>query len=104
MPVVDGIEAFKTIKKIDSEIPIVALTAHAFENEKEKILQYDFTDYLAKLLKPKPKQIIQSLEKILGQIIKRLSEISLLILFQFYNHPQLDSGLPFLHNFYQNIP
>ena len=48
MPVMDGFEATKEIKKLRPELPIVAQTAYAYNEEKKKILAAGCNDYLAK--------------------------------------------------------
>ncbi len=50
MPVMDGISALKLIKtsKLNAETPIIAVTAHALSEEKEKLLEQGFTDYMTK--------------------------------------------------------
>ena len=48
MPVMDGIEATKLIKKFRPELPIIAQTAYAFTEEKKKILSIGCNDYLSK--------------------------------------------------------
>lgn len=48
MPVMDGFQATLEIRKLSSDVPILALTAFAFEKEKEKAKNYRFTDYLVK--------------------------------------------------------
>ena len=48
MPVMDGIEATKLIKKFRPDIPIIAQTAYAFSTEKNKILDIGCDDYLSK--------------------------------------------------------
>ena len=50
MPVMDGIEATKQIKQIRPDLPIIAQTAYAFEDEKSKILAIGCDEYLAKPL------------------------------------------------------
>lgn len=64
MPVLDGIEAFKQIKRINKDIPIIAVTAYAYESEKMNILKNDFSDYIAKPLKPE--QLFRAIEKCSG--------------------------------------
>jgi len=50
MPVMDGIEATKRIRQIRPDLPIIAQTAYAFEDEKNKILSFGCDEYLAKPL------------------------------------------------------
>ncbi len=68
MPVMDGLEATQTIRK-DSEhggetIPIIALTAHAFEEEKQRCFNAGMNDHLSKPIKP------ELLEKTLSRWLK----------------------------------
>ena len=48
MPEMDGIEATKIIREITTDIPIIALTANAFENEKQRIKEAGCVDYITK--------------------------------------------------------
>lgn len=48
MPIMDGLAATREIRKTDHNTPIVALTAHALEEEKATCLQSGFDDYLTK--------------------------------------------------------
>jgi len=48
MPIMDGLEATKIIKTIRPELPIIAQTAYAFSQEREKILTVGCDDYLSK--------------------------------------------------------
>ncbi len=48
MPVMDGLEATREIRKISSSIPIVALTAHAFNDNKVEALSAGCNDFLTK--------------------------------------------------------
>jgi PAS domain S-box-containing protein len=48
MPVMDGVSAFKEIKKIRPSLPIIAQTAYALEQEKQEFLNLGFNDYIAK--------------------------------------------------------
>jgi len=52
MPVMDGFEATRLIRGEGSSIPIVALTASTFEDEKERALSNGFTGYLIKPFLP----------------------------------------------------
>ena len=44
----DGMEATKQIKKIKPELPIIAQTAFAYNEEKKNILAAGFNEYLTK--------------------------------------------------------
>lgn len=48
MPVMDGFEATCEIRKLSPDIPVLALTAFAFDKEKEKARDCQFSDYLVK--------------------------------------------------------
>ena len=48
MPVMDGLEATREIRKMDSEIVIIALTANAFDSDRQKSLDAGCNDYMAK--------------------------------------------------------
>lgn len=52
LPVINGIDAFHAIRKINRNIPIVAVTAYASDNAKMDILQHGFTDYISKPVLP----------------------------------------------------
>lgn len=51
MPQMDGIEAFKAIRQFNEQIPVIAQTAYAIENDKRELLSLGFTDYIAKPIK-----------------------------------------------------
>lgn len=48
MPVMDGLEATCEIRKTDSDIAIIALTANAFDSDRQKALAAGCSDYMAK--------------------------------------------------------
>lgn len=56
MPVMDGLEAAKAIRSIDSDkarnIPIIALTANAYEEDVQKCLEAGMNAHIAKPLEP----------------------------------------------------
>ncbi|MEN8121553.1 MAG: response regulator [Bacteroidota bacterium] len=51
LPEMDGLTATSEIKKIDSEIPVIAQTAYAMKGDREEILEAGCTDYIAKPIK-----------------------------------------------------
>ncbi len=51
MPVLSGIEAIKLIRQLNPDIPIIAQTAYAMQEDKELILQSGCNDYLPKPIK-----------------------------------------------------
>jgi len=63
MPVMDGHEAHRQIRKINPRLPVIAHTAYAMEDDLEKIRQEGFADIL---VKPAGKQeLIRSITQIL---------------------------------------
>jgi CheY-like chemotaxis protein len=48
MPILDGFEATKEIKKIMPDVKIIAQTAYAMKNDKEKAIQSGCDDYISK--------------------------------------------------------
>ena len=50
MPVLDGYEATKQIRKINTKVPIIAQTAFATIPEHKQVLEMGFTDFFAKPL------------------------------------------------------
>lgn len=51
LPEIDGFEATKRIRKIDPDIPIIALTAAAMIEEKEKVFAVGMNDFITKPFK-----------------------------------------------------
>ena len=51
MPVMDGLEATAIIKRMNPGLPVVALTAFAFESDKDKVLKAGCDDYISKPVK-----------------------------------------------------
>lgn len=48
MPRINGYEMTKIIRKTDQNIPIIAVTAYALEDDKQKIISAGINDYLVK--------------------------------------------------------
>lgn len=53
MPLMNGLQATEVIRKSDSDIPIVALTAFAFDSDKEAALEVGCNDFLIKPINKK---------------------------------------------------
>ena len=47
----NGIDATKIIRKSNPDLPVIALTAYAFADDREKSIQAGCNDYLAKPVK-----------------------------------------------------
>ncbi|HEX9107138.1 MAG TPA: response regulator [Longimicrobiales bacterium] len=66
IPKIDGWEATQRLKS-DSDtdmIPIIALTAHALEEDRQKALQAGCDGYLAKPVEPR--RVVQEVERFVG--------------------------------------
>ncbi len=63
MPVMNGIDATKIIRESNTDLPVIALTAYAFADDREKCLQAGCNDYLAKPVKIE--ELTQTLSKYL---------------------------------------
>jgi signal transduction histidine kinase/CheY-like chemotaxis protein len=65
MPVMNGMEAGKLIKKMRPKLPIIAQTAYAFSEEKANILSIGFDEYFSKPLK------IDALNRLVNKYLKK---------------------------------
>ena len=69
MPVMDGLEATKAIRELEREdakkIPIIAMTANAFEEDKKKALEAGMNAHIAKPIS------IDAIMEVLDQIFDR---------------------------------
>ena len=63
MPVMDGFEATRQIRELSETVPIIALTAFAYEKEKQQAIACNFTDYVVKPID------INSIRNLVGQIL-----------------------------------
>ncbi len=63
MPVLNGYEATKLIKKMRPELPIIAQTAYAMSEDRKKIIEAGCDEYIAKPIQPR--KMLSLLEKIL---------------------------------------
>lgn len=52
MPEMNGLDATRIIRKMNSEIPIVALTAFAFNSDRIEFMEAGGSDYLVKPIDP----------------------------------------------------
>lgn len=70
MPVMDGMEAARQIRDpqsavLDHDVPIIALTAHAMQGDREKCMQAGMNEYISKPVSPQVLAVL--LEKLLPQ-------------------------------------
>jgi CheY-like chemotaxis protein len=69
MPVMDGLEATRTIRAMDrpdaKEIPIIALTANAFDEDVQRSLQAGLNAHLSKPVQPEV--LFETLETLIGE-------------------------------------
>ena len=47
MPVMDGYEALRGVREIAPDVPVIALTAYAFETDRQRMFQAGFNECLA---------------------------------------------------------
>jgi len=66
IPKIDGWEATQRLKSDENtrDIPIIALTAHALEEDRQKALQAGCDGYLAKPVEPR--RVVQEVERFVG--------------------------------------
>lgn len=51
MPIMDGLQATKTIRMTNTDVPIIALTANAFDSDRINALNAGCNDFITKPLK-----------------------------------------------------
>lgn len=64
MPIMNGFEATKRIKKFRPQLPIIAQTAYAISGDREKALAAGCEDYISKPIKKD--ELLQKIEKLLS--------------------------------------
>ena len=65
MPIMDGLEATKLIKEAHPELPIIALTANAFDSDRMAAMEVGCNDFLSK---PVSSELcLSTLKKLLGE-------------------------------------
>lgn len=79
MPVCDGLKATKTLRENGYKKPILALTANAMKEEKERCLRVGFNSYVSKPIDKKVlfEEILQSLQKNGNQYSTQKPEVQL---------------------------
>ena len=69
MPVMDGYEATRTIRRFSDKnkrtIPVIAMTANAFEEDKQKAFQSGMNGHLAKPVEMR--HLIEALQNVIGK-------------------------------------
>lgn len=65
MPVMDGYEAFRRIRQMDTRVPVVAVTAFAFETDRLRMVEAGFDGCLAKPLR------IDELKRTVAEMLSR---------------------------------
>lgn len=48
MPIMDGFKTFEEVRKQNKEIPIVAVTAYAYSEDRKRALEMGFDEYIVK--------------------------------------------------------
>ena len=65
MPVMDGLTATKEIRKFNQDIPVIALTANAFDSDRSLADEAGCNDFLAKPVSSE--SCLKSIKKFLGE-------------------------------------
>ena len=65
MPVMDGLEATKAIREKHPDLPIVALTANAFDSDRQLAVEAGCNDFLSKPVSSEA--CIETIKKLLGE-------------------------------------
>ena len=65
MPVMDGLEATKQIKQLDRDLPIIAVTANAFDSDRQLAFDAGCDDFLAKPISSDA--CLSTISKIIGE-------------------------------------
>jgi CheY-like chemotaxis protein len=65
MPIMDGLEATKAIKASHPELPIVALTANAFDSDRQLAMDAGCDDFLSKPVSSV--KCLEVIERLIGQ-------------------------------------
>ena len=65
MPVMDGLEATKQIKEINRDLPIIAVTANAFDSDRQLAFDVGCDDFLSKPISSDV--CLSTISKIIGE-------------------------------------
>ena len=65
MPVMDGLEATKQIKQLDRDLPIIAVTANAFDSDRQLAFDAGCDDFLSKPISSEV--CLNTISKIIGE-------------------------------------
>ena len=65
MPVMDGLEASKAIKEKHPDLPIIALTANAFDSDRQLAVDAGCVDFLAKPVSSEA--CLETIKNIIGE-------------------------------------
>ena len=65
MPVMDGLEATSRIKEAHPELPIIALTANAFDSDRQLAIKAGCDDFLSKPVSSE--KCLKAIEKFIGK-------------------------------------
>lgn len=65
MPVMDGLEATAKIKENHPDLPVVALTANAFESDRQLAMEAGCDDFLSKPISSE--KCLAAIEKLIGK-------------------------------------
>ncbi|MBC7722026.1 MAG: PAS domain S-box protein, partial [Pedobacter sp.] len=90
MPGINGFDATRIIRKINNNIPIIALTANAIKGESEKCIESGMNDYIPKPFKEE--ELLKTIAKWLGKkvsLIKNKSNNSIANNTQLYSLTKL---------------
>lgn len=68
MPIMNGYEATKEIRKLSEFIPIIAVTAFAYSSDEQMAMKKGFTGYMSKPINPRQlkSKIMDTLSKCLN--------------------------------------
>ena len=65
MPIMDGLEATKAIKEKHPDLPILALTANAFDSDRQLAMEVGCNDFLSKPVSSE--ECIETIKRIIGE-------------------------------------